>query len=109
MAIIKAIPGLIVQVLMNDKPLTEYADNDPNPRLKSRVITSFIEAIPEATFTVEVTFHHEFPKKQKSFRLQLELNGDWIDNLIVPHETLQAIPEGSSFRIGGFLGDENCR
>ena len=75
MAIIENIPGLEVQILVDDKPVIEYDDNTSNPRFKNPIITKFIEATPEIEFVAEVAFHNEFGQKKKNFCCKLLLNG----------------------------------
>jgi len=77
MAILDAVPGLNVQVLIRGQPLTEYDDDeeDHNTEESWKSTTKYVEAVSDQGFTIRYTFDRTFAYKGTDLAVQAYMDG----------------------------------
>lgn len=80
MAIIPGVPGLDVEIKVDDVPLVEYIDEDIED--DANTVTRYIRATSGGKFTVHWTFQEDFEYREWDINTRLYVDGKRIDGCV---------------------------
>jgi len=82
MAVLPFLPGLEVEIIVNDVPLSEY-DNDSDTPASPTTITKYVKATSGAHFAIKITLTEAFPFPKGDVQACISLDGRWLMGRIV--------------------------
>jgi len=77
MAVLPFLPGLAVEIIVNDAPLSEYDDDSDTPASPTTV-TRYIESTSGANFAIKVSLTEEFPFPAGNMLAEISLDGEVV-------------------------------
>jgi hypothetical protein len=80
MAVLDYVPGVKVEIIVNGRPLQEYADQD-HGETSPTTMTRFVEAQSGQEFAIRYTITRPFPKYP--VRFDILLDGQWVPGAYV--------------------------
>jgi hypothetical protein len=103
MAVHPFLPGLTVEIIVNDAPLPEY-DDDTDAGDSSTTVTKYVEATSGANFAIKVSFTEEFPFPMGDMRAMISLDGQTVARKVIRESSFfqNRLFEGRSSQIGGY-------
>lgn len=95
MAILSAVPGLRVAIVVDGKALEEYTDYDDGTNVDNspHMRISYIESKLGHSFAIEGEFQNGFQCQEDDIALAINIDGIWLPNLRFPKQT-----QGENFR-----------
>jgi hypothetical protein len=101
MAVHPFLPGLAVEIIVNDAPLPEY-DDDTDAGDSPTMVTKYVEATSGANFAVEVAFTEEFPFPKGDMRAGTSVDGRLLSSRIIREDYFfeKFLVEGRKCEIG---------
>jgi hypothetical protein len=88
MAVLTSAPGLRVEIIVNDEPLTEY-DNKDDESADAKRVTKYVEARSGQQFAVEISFEKAFPATH-DLRYKVWVDGTKVEFSYRTKEELEA-------------------
>jgi hypothetical protein len=94
MAVIDAIPGLKVEVIVDGARLQEYPDPEASAATSSNQVTKYIEAHPYDTFKIWTQFLGDF-SEEYGFYVEIRVDGHHVSSQVICPEGIKT-PAGHS-------------
>jgi hypothetical protein len=103
MAVHPFLPGLAVEIIVNDAPLPEY-DDDTDAGDSPTMVARYVEATSGANFAIKVSLTEEFPFPRGNMRAEISLDGRIVARQVIREFKFfqDHLIEGGSSQIDGY-------